>query len=711
MMKQNLIYNLNQAVSGRYNLHKLLCGLVCLIFFLAWSHVGMAADNLQLTGMSVSSDQSKPLQLTLNFAEPVTSWSDFLMKNPDRLVVDFPPAAIKLENGSLNVNRQGVADVLVVSAATKTRLMIDLATPLTYQIVTSDDKKQVSIIFAAPKGPDNAAQVAGNKPLAQKAPPLSANSASAGEAKITAIDFQTSPSNSQEGDVVVSFNKDNVQTDITNTGNDVEVTFYNAYLPAEFKNIYDATAFATPVQNYRLTPSGAHDVKLTIQTQGNYDQFALQSNKQFIAKILPQTQTEGGGTAGMQQAHYQGQKISLNFQNIPVRSVVQLLAQFTGENIVISDKVTGSVTLKLNDVPWDQALDFILRTQGLGKLETGNVLMIAPAADIAAQQQSDLKAQQAISAVSPLYTQSFQINYGSADNYYQMLKNPAQTLLSPRGKVVELSTTNTLIVEDTQAKLQEIAALFKQMDVPQKQVLIEARIVYVNTTYIDQLGVQWGSVSPGGTPGIIYTGRSGLGPFQDWNMDMAAAGGPGGTPGTLVLGEIIGGQQLDLQLQAFESEGHGEVVSDPKVLTSNNQQATISSGEQIPYQTSAPNGGTTTQFIAALLTLQVTPQITPNNKLMLNLNVTQAKPDTSSNPPGITQRTVTTNVLVNDGQTIVLGGVYETTQAENVNRVPFLSDIPFLGNLFKSTTKTDIKTELLIFLTPKIVDTGANDNK
>lgn len=411
-------------------------------------------------------------------------------------------------------------------------------------------------------------------------------------------------------------------------------------------------------------------------------------------------------TALVPEPNYMGQKVSFNFQDIPVRSVLQTLSGFMGKNVVISEAVKGNITLHLKDVPWDQVLDFILSTQGLGKRELNNIILIAPAADIAAQEQADLQSKEALNALQPLYTRSFTINYGKVDEYFNLLKDPQQTLLSSKGRVVRLNSSNTLIVEDTADKLQSIEKLFSQMDKPAKQVLIETRIVYLNTQAERQLGVKW--TSQGG------------GVFKGFNMDLSPGGvatgstGGGSGIGALSFGTVVKGLNLGLELQAIEAAGQGELVSSPRILTSNNTKASIEQGQQYPYSSQAASGGTTVQFVSAVLRLEVTPQITPNNKLLLDLTVNQDQINTTqvsaSQQPPIDTRRLQTMIMVDNGQTIVLGGIYQYQNQSRTIGVPFLSQIPLIGNLFKSKTNTNTKTELLVFMTPHIQDLSTQQN-
>lgn len=393
------------------------------------------------------------------------------------------------------------------------------------------------------------------------------------------------------------------------------------------------------------------------------------------------------------------QPVSLDFQNIEVRAALKILAEFMGSNVVISNTVKGQISLHIHDLPWDEVLAFILTTQGLAKRQIGHIIFIAPAAEINAQQQASLQIKQAIKQSLPLYTRLFQINYSNVSAYYDLLKNTHQTLLSARGKVVQLKANNSLIVTDTRVKLSALAQLFKKLDQPVKQVLIEARIIYISTSYEQTLGINWWGRSSGDK--VTY---------QGFNMDFGTdevAGDARRITTPFRLGNFLGAANLDLELQAIEAEGKGELISSPRILTSDNVTASIQQGQQIPYSASSASGGTTTLFVQALLCLEVTPQITPNNKLRLALTVTQnqvdKEPVAKNQQPPINTRQLKTNILVSNGSTIVLGGIYEKTNTLRSVRIPWISHLPFIGGLFKLKTDMSAKSELLIFLTPKIV--------
>lgn len=413
---------------------------------------------------------------------------------------------------------------------------------------------------------------------------------------------------------------------------------------------------------------------------------------------------------------YLGQKLSLNFQSIPIRSVLQLLAQFANVNMVVSDSVVGDMTLHLENLPWDQVLAIILQTRDLGEQKIGDTYIIAPASEIAKQEQEALQMQQQLQVLEPLHSELIQINYGKAAEIATLLKSSNQSILSDRGAVSVDARTNTLWVQDTPQTLAEVHKLVSELDVPVKQVLIEARIVNVDKNYVRQLGIRWGVTNSSYLSGTLKGASqiaNGTAPgavdfTQRLNVDLPAAGvgAAGGAASVgLALARLGGGTMLDLELSALQTEGDAKIISTPRLITANQQQAEILSGEEIPYQEASSSGATSVAFKKAVLSLKVTPQITPDNRLILNLVVNQDKPgaEVLSGIPSIDTRQIQTQVLVNDGQTLVLGGIYQKSTRNDVTRVPFLSDIPILGHFFRYSNKETHQTELLIFVTPEII--------
>jgi len=475
---------------------------------------------------------------------------------------------------------------------------------------------------------------------------------------------------------------------------------------------------------------------LVISAQGDFEQLAYQSDNQYTIEIKPSLKRTA---AADEKKEYTGERLTLNFQDIDVRSVLQLLADTSGQNIVVSDSVTGNLTLRLQNVPWDQALDIVLRTKGLDKRRHDNVIIIGPTEELASREKAELAAHKEVQELSPTHTEFMQVNYAKVADLQKLIKstNAKDSMLSPRGSLSIDERTNTLLVQDTADKLADIRRLVQTLDVPVKQVLIEARIVIVSDTFERDLGARFGvtSAQKNGSNGLLSVTGNGAGAdamTQSGIANLASSGvvTPVLTPvlanryqvnlpaahtnGSIGVSLLGGSYIVDLELTAAQNEGKSETISSPRIITANQKQATIMQGVEIPYQESASSGATTTQFKNAVLSLKVTPLITPDNRVVLDLDVSddsvgrQVTSATGGSVPSIDTRQIITQVLVNDGQTVVLGGILDTTKTRSADKVPWLGDIPVLGNLFKSTTNINNKTELLIFITPKILREGSN---
>jgi type IV pilus assembly protein PilQ len=475
--------------------------------------------------------------------------------------------------------------------------------------------------------------------------------------------------------------------------------------------------------------------RLVISAQGDFEQLAYQSDNQYTIEIKPSSKR----SAAEDKKEYVGERLTLNFQDIDVRSVLQLLADTSGQNIVVSDSVSGNLTLRLQNVPWDQALDIVLRTKGLDKRRQDNVIIIGPTEELASREKAELAAHKEVQELSPTHTEFMQVNYAKVADLAKLIKTTSakDSMLSPRGSLSVDERTNTLLVQDTSEKLADIRRLVQTLDVPVRQVLIEARIVIVSDTFERDLGVRFGvtTAQQNGNNGLIAVTGNGVGadtivgsaitniagglrplpvttPALDnrYQVNLPAAN-INGSIGIAVLG---GSTLVDLELSAAQNEGKSETISSPRVITANQKQATIMQGVEIPYQESASSGATTTQFKNAVLSLKVTPLITPDSRVIMDIDVSddsvgqQVTSATGGSVPSIDTREIITQVLVNDGQTVVLGGILETVKTKSANKIPFLGDIPVLGFLFRSTTDINNKTELLIFITPKILREGSN---
>lgn len=507
--------------------------------------------------------------------------------------------------------------------------------------------------------------------------------------------------------------------DVTSKGGKIQVEVRNTDLPSDLRRRLDVTDFATPVQIVDAIQEGDHTI-ISVSATGNYDYLAYQADDMMSIDVTPLTDEEVAQRDDLFK--YSGEKLSLNFQDIEVRSVLQLIADFTDLNLVASDTVSGRITLRLKNVPWDQALELILKTKGLDQRQAGNVLLVAPAAEIAAREKLELENQKQISELAPLRTEFIQVSYASATELYELFNASETTggsVVSDRGSVIVDERTNSIILTDTADRLEEFRRVIGQLDVPVRQVLIESRIVAANANYTKALGVRWGggALKDNGTSSLKYGGSlttltelqniavDGTGDItapDDLVVDLGVTQGGATSFG---IGFTGGGYLLDLELSALQTDGHAEVVARPKVITSDKSTAMIESGVEIPYQEASSSGATAVSFKDAVLKLEVTPQITPDDRVIMELNVKQdtVAQLTVDGAPAINTNEVETEVLVDNGQTVVLGGIFQTDKTVSTTKTPFLGDLPYVGRMFRRTSERDDKTELLIFITPKIL--------
>jgi type IV pilus assembly protein PilQ len=514
-----------------------------------------------------------------------------------------------------------------------------------------------------------------------------------------------------------------VDVNVFSEGDVVKIEFLDTTAAEELLRRYDVTDFATPVTTVDVT-SGESGVTLAMKATGDYDYLAYQTDLQYVVSVKPLTEREI--EARKSEFNYVGDRLSLNFQDIEVRAVLQLIADFTELNLVASDTVAGRITLRLQNVPWDQALELVLKTKGLDKRQVGNVLMVAPAAEIAERERQEIEANKQIAELAPLQTEFLRIRYANARDVVGLFEAGSEeggTLISPRGSVIVDERTNSLIITDTASKLSEIRNLIDRVDIPIRQVMIEARIVIAQSDVSKQLGIRWGGgyLDIGGDDVTSVSGD--LNNVVNLNQDVINGNNPtlsfpgallvdlgvASATGSFAVGYTSNDLFLTAELSALEAQGSGEVVSQPKVITGDKQQATIKSGTEVPYQESSANGETTVSFKEAVLALDVTPNITPDDRILLNLVINQdsvgdlVPSGTGGAIPTIDTTQLTTQVLVGNGETVVLGGVFRTEDVESVSKVPFFGDIPYVGNLFKSTSSQQTKTETLIFITPRIL--------
>jgi type IV pilus assembly protein PilQ len=686
----------------------------------------------RLEGITYTTGAGNKVELTLKLSDNAPTPLTFTVDNPARIALDLPDTAVAMTSRRVDV-KQGVVDTVnVAEAGGRTRVVLNVDSLVPYETRVSGNTIVVSVGGgggrAVSTGPAVSTAAAAATQSTRSAAPIT------GSRSVSNIDFRRGTDGS--GRVVVELTDSKVPADLRQEGGKIVVNFAKTSLPENLMQRLDVADFATPVSSVDALRV-ADGTRLVIAASGDYEQLAYQSDNVYTIEIKPVVKLP---PELQDQKEYTGERLTLNFQDIETRAVLQLLADTSGQNMVISDSVGGNVTLRLQNVPWDQALDIVMRTKGLDMRREGNVMFVAPAQEIAAREKELLTARQQVQQLSPLRTEYLQINYAKAGDLAALIKaGQNNSLLSERGSVAIDERTNTLLLQDTSERLTDIRRLVSTLDIPVRQVLIEARIVIVNDDYSRDLGVRFGATAAfehGGADGAGIVGARNFVTEDDGvvlspNDALVGQGRPGfvqGNPtdrymvnlpvanpaGRLALTLLDSDYIVDLELSAAQAEGRGEIISSPRLITANQREATIEQGVEIPYQESSSSGATTTQFKKAVLSLKVTPQITPDNRIILDLTVAKdsvgqlVASATGGFVPSIDTREIVTQVLVNDGQTVVLGGILETERRDAETKVPWLGDIPVLGYLFKTTNKTDNKDELLIFVTPRILREGAS---
>ncbi len=672
-----------------------------------------AADAPQLNALEKIDFAGLPgnqVQITMEFRGSAANPASFTIDNPARIAFDLPATKNDLKKRSQPIGIGPAKSLTAVEVKGRTRVVLNLFEMVPYETRAEGNKLFVTLGRA------------GAMTSAPASAPVASASA-AGKAEVTNVDFRRGDQG--EGRIIITLSDPSIPVDMHQEAGKVVVDMKGAALPQELQRRLDVTDFATPVKliDTEHTRDGTH---MVITAIGDYEHLAYQTDNRFTVEIRA-TSKEEKEARKKKEFGYTGERLSLNFQDIEVRSVLQLLADFTGSNIVVSDTVKGNLTLRMQNVPWDQALDIVLKTKGLAKRQNGNVMLVAPSEEIAAREKLELESQKQIEELAPLYSDYIQINYAKADDLAKLLKNKDSSLMSERGKATIDERTNTLLVQDTAEKLGEIRKLVARLDVPVRQVLIESRIVIANNDFSRDLGVKFGAstyrgynnnedfiaigskrpgdTNFGGTTAFETPGGSGL---EGLLVNLPVAN-PSGSLG-IALGKV-GSQLLQLELSAMQLENRGEIVSSPRVITSNQQEATIQQGVEIPYQQATSSGATSVSFKEAVLQLKVTPQITPDDRIIMDLQVNKdSVGEVFNNVPSIDTRNVNTRVLVDNGETLVLGGIYEQEKGKQTERVPFFGSLPGVGWLFRTESKTDQKQELLIFVTPKIIKQGLAQN-
>ena len=702
-----------------------------LVLMLCQTQLGYAAGlKLQSVDFSTLPGDSLQLQLSLNGA--AFSPKMFHTDNPARIVIDLPGVGNELEKKLVPVNVGGAESIQAVEAGGRTRVLVNLNAMVPYQSRVEGNAIYVTLQKAA-SGPfeDSTSRrdVQSSSGEQRAVSAMTATSYDAGK-RIENIDFRRGQNG--EGRLLITLSDSKIVADIREEGRKVIVDIPGASLPSSLAKTLDVLDFATPVQTIESVEDGRYSRLVITPVSSDYDYSSYQSDKLLTVEFRPLTRAEKEEIKKKAFA-YSGEKLTLNFQDIPVRSVLQILADFTNLNIVASDTVQGNVTLRLNEVPWDQALDLVLKAKGLGKRQEGNIVRVAPQDEINKQEKEELEAQKVVEELEPLKTEIIQVNYTKAEDVKKVLGGTtertsqsssqpsgignlssststssldvSQSILSGRGNVTVDARTNQLIVKDTPRNLERIRDLVRKLDIPVRQVLVESRIVIANTDFSRELGSRLSINTDPGRAAVAVGNESAVGGGLQTLANNLMVSNPYGVAGVTILkaGEYL----LDLELSALQHEQRGEIVSNPRLITADQTKATIKQGVEIPYQVQSAAGGalvSNIQFKQAVLELNVTPHITPDDTVLMDLLVKKdSKGEITPGGFGIDKREVETTAQVNNGETVVLGGVFEGTKTNTTEKVPFLGDLPGVGFMFRKNQVLDNKKELLIFITPKIL--------
>ena len=680
--------------------------------FLAVAAVGAQESKPNLIESMTVASQGGVVNVKLTFSQALTKVPlGFAVAKPARIAVDFPNTSNGLGKNSQTYNEGELRSVNVIEADGRTRLVLNLNQAMTYESAIDGNSLVLTLARSAKEG------VA---PLVEH---FSETRAFQSSNSIRDIAFRRGKDG--EARISVDLSDPNAGIDIRQQGQNLIVDFVKVTVPETLRKRLDVTDFATPVVSVSTTQQGAN-TRMTISPRGLWEHNAYQSDNQFVIEVKPVIENPNKLVQGS-RGGYQGEKLSLNFQNVEVRRLLQVIGEFTGMNMVVSDSVGGAITLILKDVPWDQALDIILQQKGLDMRKNGNVILIAPRDEIATKEKLDFESKVQISDLEPLRTESFQMNYIKGADVQKLLVDPKQTLLSKRGSALLDDRSNILFVKDAPSRLDDVRDMIAKVDVPVRQVMIEARIVEAGDSFAKNLGARFGyhdqtpsgknkvNVAGGGslTDTGFHTGQIATNPPWTESLSVNMPAKPrAGTPG--VLSMILFGSSktnfLNAEISALEADGKGKVVSSPRVMTANQVEALIEQGVEIPYQQATSAGATSVSFRKANLSLKVKPQITPDGRVTMTLDVNKDTPNESLNTGGngvaIDTKHVKTEVLVENGGTVVIGGIYTQKTAQNTQRVPFFGDLPYVGWLFKNREWIDDKTELLVFITPRIVAEG-----
>ncbi len=704
--------------SGIKWLATLLLGLMAMMAVMARADVAPDSGN-EVQQIQSSSMPGGEMVVKITMKSPLTVLPPSFATNvPPRIALDLANTMNGLNKNNVAVEEGPLRSINVVQAGSRTRLVLNLSKAASYE--TKLDGNNLMISLKASDVP-NVTSTSGMRFAEAARPGLTRN-------EIQNVDFRRGKDG--QGRIIVDMTQNNTAVDVRRQGKTLVVEFQNSKIPSALERRLDVIDFGTPVQAVDAVNQG-NNARLVIEPKGQWEHSAYQIDKQFVVEV----KQAADDSSKLGKKGYSGEKISWSFSDLPIKDFLKLIGEEFGINILMSESVTGTISLNIKDVPVDQALDIVLQKKGLSTRKTGNVLYVAPTDELLTKEKLELEARQQISELEPLQTEMFQLKYAQVETFKSIFSDDKNKILSKRGSAVYDTRTNSLFVNDTPTKLEEIRKLIEKTDVPQRQVMIETRIVEANDNFSKNLGARLGIHQPNASGETFtsnsndrvvlggsladtgyHTNQSSTTPdflTQAMNVNMPAAGLGGFNPGALALTlfRAGAGRFLNLEISALEADGNGKVISSPRVVTANNVEATIEQGTEIPYQQASSSGATSVAFKKAVLSLKVKPQITPDDNVIMDLNVTKNSPDYSRVLFGavpINTKQINTQALVENGGTVVIGGIYTQDQGTTVTKVPLFGDIPVVGNLFRNKASTNNKTELLIFVTPKILKEDLN---
>lgn len=664
--------------------------------------ITLMVQAVDITNVEVNNVSNEKQVVKVVFDGPVPQPTSFSVNTPPRLAFDFAGAANKAGKTAVQVNGSALRTINIAEGTGRTRLVLNLNKQAAYDTQIDGNAYLITV--------DGSSRAVVAKAETTHFAPSSA-AAAAGDG-LREVDFRKGISG--EGKIVIDLTSPNVGIDIRQQGSKLVIDFLKAALPENLQRRMDVADFGTPVQKIDTFRQGGN-TRMVVEPTGTWEYSAYQTENRFIVEVR-KTSENDKSIAALRPA-YKGEKLSLNFQNVEIRTVLQVIAEFTGLNIITSDTVSGSLTLRLKDVPWDQALDIILQAKGLDQRRAGNVLWVAPRDELAAKEKQELEAKKQIADLEPTRTETFQLKYQKAEDFKKILSDDNQKILSARGSAVIDPRTNLLIIQDTPSKLDQIRGILEKTDVPVRQVMIEARIVEAEDGFSRDLGARlsWGATGHVGNTNIsswptlagttVENGVPVTNGTLPFNVNLPVAG----NPGTLALIAANANWLLGMEINALQADNKGKIISSPRLITADQTEAVIEDGQEIPYSESSQNGATSIAFKKATLSLKVTPQITPDGNVVMDVKVNKdSRGENTIAGPAINTKQVTTKVLVENGGTVVIGGIYVQEERTDVSKVPLLGDVPVVGYLFKNTSKVDNKRELLIFITPKVIDSDVS---